>query len=71
MLERSRLSKELKGKNVEEIILSNNFWENAATVLKMRAWIVDELCIVDGDKPFVFCLWGHGWLQVSYCKCFW
>jgi hypothetical protein len=32
--ERSHLSKESKGKNVEQIVLNNSFWENADKVLK-------------------------------------
>jgi hypothetical protein len=49
--ERSHLSKEEKGKNVEEIMLGNSFWPNAEKVLKICGPIVDMLRMVDGDKP--------------------
>lgn len=48
--ERSHLSKESKGKHVEQIMLSNNFWENAQKVLKLCDPIVEVLHMVDGDK---------------------
>jgi hypothetical protein len=50
--ERSHLSKESKEKNVEQIVLNNNFWENAVKVLKMCNPIVNVLSMVDGDKTF-------------------
>ena len=49
--ERSHLSKEEKGKNVEEIMLGNSFWQNAEKVLKICGPIVDMLRMVDGNKP--------------------
>jgi hypothetical protein len=49
--ERSHLSKESKGENVEQIVLNNSFWENADKVLKMCNPIVNVLCMVDGEKP--------------------
>jgi hypothetical protein len=49
--ERSHLSKEGKGKNVEEIMLGNSFWQNVEKVLNICSPIVDMLQIVDGDKP--------------------
>jgi hypothetical protein len=49
--ERSHLSKDTKGTNVEEIMLGNDFWKNDKNVLKMCGPIVDVLCMVDGDKP--------------------
>jgi hypothetical protein len=51
--ERSHLSKESKGKNVEQIVLNNSFWENADKVLKMCNPIVNVLRMVDGDKPSI------------------
>ena len=49
--ENSRLSKESKGKEVEQIILGNAFWENAVKVLKICEPIVDMLRMVDSDTP--------------------
>eukprot|EP01018_Ginkgo_biloba_P009685 Gb_04628 [translate_table: standard] len=49
--EKSPLSKTLKGKLVEEIILSSNFWNSAERVLKMCEPIVEMLCLVDSDTP--------------------
>jgi hypothetical protein len=43
--------KESKGKNVEQIMLNNIFWENANKVLQMGGPIVDVFHMVDGAKP--------------------
>eukprot|EP01018_Ginkgo_biloba_P028656 Gb_13412 [translate_table: standard] len=45
------LSKTSKGKLVEVIILSSNFWDSAKRVLNMCEPIVEMLCLVDGDTP--------------------
>eukprot|EP00253_Pinus_taeda_P010127 PITA_10127 len=62
--ERSTLSKETKGKNVEEIVLNNGFWENANKVLKICGPIVNVLRMVDGDKP---CM-GFVYESLDRCK---
>eukprot|EP00253_Pinus_taeda_P029681 PITA_29681 len=62
--ERSTLSKETKGKNVEEIVLNNGFWENANKVLKICGPIVNVLHMVDGDKP---CM-GFVYESLDRCK---
>ena len=49
--ENSRLSKDAKGKEIEEIILTNAFWENAVKVLKVCEPIVHMLRMVDSDTP--------------------
>ena len=49
--ENSRLSKESKAKELEEIILTNAFWEGAVKVLKICEPIVDMLRMVDSDTP--------------------
>eukprot|EP01018_Ginkgo_biloba_P007796 Gb_03729 [translate_table: standard] len=49
--EKSPLSKTSKGKLVEEIILSSNFWDSAEKVLNMCKPIVEMLHLVDGDTP--------------------
>ncbi|GLJ32777.1 hypothetical protein SUGI_0660020 [Cryptomeria japonica] len=61
--ESSVLSKGHKGKNIEQIILNNNFWESAAKVLLVCEPIVDVLCMVDGDTT---CL---GMLYESMDRC--
>jgi hypothetical protein len=48
--EKSHLSKESKGENVEQIMLRNSFWENADKILKMYGPIVNVLHMIDGDK---------------------
>jgi hypothetical protein len=62
--ERSTLSKETKGKNVEQIVLNNGFWENANKVLKICGPIVNVLRMVDGDKP---CM-GFVYESIDRCK---
>eukprot|EP00253_Pinus_taeda_P016211 PITA_16211 len=62
--ERSTLSKETKGKNVEEIVLNNGFWENANKILKICGPIINVLCMVDGDKP---CM-GFVYESLDRCK---
>lgn len=62
--EQSRLSKQAKGKNVEQIILGNSFWQNANKVLKMCGPIVDVLCMVDAGKP---CM-GFVYEGIDRCK---
>ncbi|GLJ22064.1 hypothetical protein SUGI_0413480 [Cryptomeria japonica] len=57
------LSKSAKGKNIEQIILSSNFWESGAKVLNICGPIVDVLRMVDGDTP---CL---GMLYESMDRC--
>eukprot|EP00253_Pinus_taeda_P004216 PITA_04216 len=49
--EKSHLSKEAKGKELEQVILGNAFWDNAQKVLKICEPIVDMLCMVDSDTP--------------------
>eukprot|EP01018_Ginkgo_biloba_P012477 Gb_02493 [translate_table: standard] len=49
--EKSPLSKTCKGKLVEEIILSINFWESVERVLNMCEPIVEMLHLVDSDTP--------------------
>eukprot|EP01018_Ginkgo_biloba_P039443 Gb_32669 [translate_table: standard] len=49
--EKSHLSKTSKGNLVEEIILSNNFWEIVERVLNMCEPIVEIFCLVDTDTP--------------------
>eukprot|EP01018_Ginkgo_biloba_P026413 Gb_24593 [translate_table: standard] len=49
--EKSPLSKTSKGKLMEEIILSSNFWDSAQTVLNMCEPIVEMLRLVDSDTP--------------------
>ena len=49
--ENSCLSKDAKGKEIEEIILTNAFWENAVKVLKVCEPIVHMLRMVDSDTP--------------------
>lgn len=49
--ENSRLSKETKGMELEQIILSNAFWENVVKVVKVCEPIVDMLRMVDSDAP--------------------
>eukprot|EP01018_Ginkgo_biloba_P036986 Gb_28158 [translate_table: standard] len=49
--EKSPLSKTCKGKLVEEIILSSNFWESVERVLNMCEPIVEMLHLVDSDTP--------------------
>eukprot|EP00253_Pinus_taeda_P024244 PITA_24244 len=62
--ERSTLSKQTKGKNVEQIVLNNGFWENANKVLKICGPIVNVLHMVDGDKP---CM-GFVYEIIDHCK---
>ncbi|GLJ06469.1 hypothetical protein SUGI_0039910 [Cryptomeria japonica] len=62
--ESSALSKSAKGKNIEQIILSNNFWESGAKVLNICGPIVDVLRMVDGDTP---CL-GMLYESMDHCK---
>eukprot|EP01018_Ginkgo_biloba_P006648 Gb_37104 [translate_table: standard] len=47
--DKSPFSKTSKGKLVEEIILSNNFWDNDERVFNMCEPIVEMLCLIDGD----------------------
>ncbi|GLJ48279.1 hypothetical protein SUGI_1019210 [Cryptomeria japonica] len=61
--ESSAFSKSAKGKNIEQIILSSNFWESGAKVLNICGPIVDVLRMVDGDTP---CL---GMLYESMDRC--
>eukprot|EP01018_Ginkgo_biloba_P037725 Gb_27348 [translate_table: standard] len=49
--DKSPLSKTSKGKLMEEIILSNNFWDSVERVLNMCEPIVEMLHLVDGDTP--------------------
>jgi len=51
--EKSHLSnsKEAKGKELEQVILGNAFWDNAQKVLKVCEPIVDMLRMVDSDTP--------------------
>eukprot|EP01018_Ginkgo_biloba_P005280 Gb_12450 [translate_table: standard] len=49
--DKSPLSKTSKGKLVEEIILSSNFWDSAERVLNMCEPIVEMLHLVDGNTP--------------------
>eukprot|EP01018_Ginkgo_biloba_P038878 Gb_38380 [translate_table: standard] len=49
--DKSPLLKTSKGKLVEEIILSSNFWDSAERVLNMCEPIVEMLRLVDGDTP--------------------
>eukprot|EP01018_Ginkgo_biloba_P020604 Gb_11453 [translate_table: standard] len=49
--EKSPLSKTSKANLVEEIILSNNFWESIERVLNMCQPIVEMLRLVDSDTP--------------------
>ena len=49
--ESSHLSKEPKGKELEQIILGNAFWESAMKVLKVCEPIVDMLKMVDSNNP--------------------
>eukprot|EP01018_Ginkgo_biloba_P025784 Gb_02947 [translate_table: standard] len=49
--EKSPLSKTSKGKLVEEIILSNNYWDSVERVLNMCKPIMKMLHLVDGDTP--------------------
>ena len=56
--------KKLRGKNVEQIVLNNGFWENANKVLKICGPIVNVLCMVDGDKP---CM-GFVYESIDRCK---
>eukprot|EP01018_Ginkgo_biloba_P023940 Gb_40224 [translate_table: standard] len=48
--EKSPISKTSKGKLMEEIILSSNFWDSAQRVLHVEP-IVEMLRLVDGDTP--------------------
>ena len=45
------LMEEPKGKELEQIILGNAFWESAMKVLKVCEPIVDMLRMVDSDTP--------------------
>eukprot|EP01018_Ginkgo_biloba_P025255 Gb_34929 [translate_table: standard] len=49
--DKSPLSNTSKGKVVEEIILSSNFWDTIERVLNMCEPIVDMFHLVDGDNP--------------------
>eukprot|EP01018_Ginkgo_biloba_P013585 Gb_33683 [translate_table: standard] len=49
--EKSPLSNTSKGKLMEEIILSSNFWDSAQRVLNMCGPIVEMLRLVDSDTP--------------------
>eukprot|EP01018_Ginkgo_biloba_P018467 Gb_25146 [translate_table: standard] len=49
--EKPPLSKTSKGKLVEEIILSSNFWDSVDRVLNMCKPIMEILHLVDGDTP--------------------
>lgn len=49
--EKSHLSKEAKGKELEQVILGNALWDNAQRVLKVCEPIVDMLRMVDSDTP--------------------
>eukprot|EP01018_Ginkgo_biloba_P014500 Gb_32569 [translate_table: standard] len=51
--DKSPLSKTSKGKLVEEIILSSNFWDNVERVLNMCEPIMEMLRLVDGDNPYM------------------
>lgn len=51
------LSKGAKGKNIEQIILSSNFWESGAKVLNICGPIADVLRMVDGDTPYLAMLY--------------
>eukprot|EP00253_Pinus_taeda_P025970 PITA_25970 len=62
--ERSTLSKETKGKNVDQIVLNNGFWENANKVLRICGPIVNVLRMVDGDKT---CM-GFVYESIDCCK---
>eukprot|EP01018_Ginkgo_biloba_P003363 Gb_02333 [translate_table: standard] len=58
------LSKTSKGKLVEEIILSSNFWDSVERVLNMCEHIVEMLRLVDGDTP---CM-GFIYDGMEHCK---
>eukprot|EP01018_Ginkgo_biloba_P003927 Gb_35705 [translate_table: standard] len=62
--EKSPLSKTSKGKLVEEIILSSNFWDSADRVLNICKPIVEILHLVDGDTP---CM-GFNYEDMEHCK---
>eukprot|EP01018_Ginkgo_biloba_P025404 Gb_01386 [translate_table: standard] len=62
--DKSPLSKTSKGKLVEEIILSNNFWDNVERVLNMCEPIMEKFCLVDGDNP---CM-GFIYNGMDHCK---
>eukprot|EP01018_Ginkgo_biloba_P023906 Gb_12603 [translate_table: standard] len=49
--DKSPLSKTSKGKLVEEIILSSNFWDSVERVLNMYEPIVEMIHLVDGYTP--------------------
>jgi hypothetical protein len=49
--ENSHLSKESKGKELEQNILGITFWESATKVLKICEPIIDMLRMVDSDTP--------------------
>eukprot|EP01018_Ginkgo_biloba_P003366 Gb_02330 [translate_table: standard] len=51
--DKSPLSKTSIGKLVEEIILSNNFWDSAERILNMYEPIVEMLHLVDCDAPYM------------------
>eukprot|EP01018_Ginkgo_biloba_P015354 Gb_40424 [translate_table: standard] len=62
--DKSPLSKTSKGKLVEEIILSNNFWDSVERVLNMCEPIVEMLRLVNGDTP---CM-GFIYDGMEHCK---
>eukprot|EP01018_Ginkgo_biloba_P036859 Gb_09815 [translate_table: standard] len=62
--EKYPLSKTSKGKLVEEIILSNNFWDSVDRVLNMCKPIVEMLRLVDGDTS---CM-GFNYEGMERCK---
>eukprot|EP01018_Ginkgo_biloba_P038141 Gb_41326 [translate_table: standard] len=62
--EKSPLSKNSKGKLVEEIILSSNFWDSADRVLNMCKPIMEMIFLVDGDTPYM----GFIYEGMEHCK---
>eukprot|EP01018_Ginkgo_biloba_P005745 Gb_19082 [translate_table: standard] len=62
--DKSPLSKTSKGKIVEEIILSSNFWDNAERVLNMCEPIMEMLFLVDGDNTSM----GFIYDGMDHCK---
>eukprot|EP01018_Ginkgo_biloba_P037149 Gb_15818 [translate_table: standard] len=62
--DKSPLSNNYKGKIVEEISLSSNFWDSFERVLNICEPIVDMIHLVDGDTP---CM-GSIYDGMDHCK---
>eukprot|EP01018_Ginkgo_biloba_P004430 Gb_32553 [translate_table: standard] len=62
--DKSPLSKTYKGNLVEEITLSNNFWDSDERVINMYEPIMEMLHFVDGDTP---CM-GFIYDGMEHCK---